>query len=248
MKRDRAQHPMFFPSTHWTQVARATTGEPSSQIDAMGSLLARYYPALLTHLTAVKHTPKDKAEDLLQSFIADRVLRSQLLSHAEERKGRFRTFLLSALDNYAVSQFRKESALKRAPETMVSLDEAEPGIADETGHADVADVAWARVVIKEALTRVQAQCEESGRPQVWEILEGRVLRPTLGLEAPIPYDELVRRLGVRSPGEAHNLLVTAKRMVVRQLGDVVGEYASDTAEVQDEIGDLLKILAQTRAG
>ena len=78
---------------------------------------------------------------------------------------------------------------------------------------------------------------------MWGLFDCRVVRPMLeGAPAP-DYRELVDRFGFPSPVQASNALVTAKRMYVRILRAVIGEYADDEREIDSEIADLHRILA-----
>lgn len=236
-----------FPSTHWTQLARTGGGDTTAQREALETVLSIYWPALLTHLTAIKRISRHRAEDLLQGFIASKVLEQQLISRAERGRGRFRTFILSALDRFVISEFRKEAAKKRAPDALVPLEDREYGIPAKEDVAREFDVAWAREVLKEALRRMRAECETSERPKLWELFDRRVLQPAFGDTRMPPYDELVTDLGITSPSEAYNLLVTAKRMYARYLEAVVGEYAASQGGIREEIGSLFAILSSTGA-
>ena len=60
----------------------------------------------------------------------------------------------------------------------------------------------------------------------------------------MPYEELVAKFGLRSPSEASNLLITAKRMFARVLREVVRETVADEAEVETEIMELKRILSR----
>jgi hypothetical protein len=53
----------------------------------------------------------------------------------------------------------------------------------------------------------------------------------------------MRRIGFKTPLQASNALVTAKRMFERQLRSVVAEYAGDESEVESELMDLRRIFS-----
>ena len=91
----------------------------------LNDLLQRYLPALRAHLVYGKRLQPDVADDLLQSFVADKVVEQGLVASADREKGKFRTFLLAALSRYHVSQIRKAKAQKRAPNEgeMVAYEE-----------------------------------------------------------------------------------------------------------------------------
>jgi hypothetical protein len=79
------------------------------------------------------------------------------------------------------------------------------------------------------------------------VFEGRIVAPILDGAAVISYESMVERYGYRSPTQASAVLVTGKRMFDRTLREVVGEYASDADEVEEEIRDLFEVLAGGRS-
>src|ERR1044072_1839210 len=123
------------PSTHWSAITAASQTRQEKGREALDRLLTRYQPALLAHLGFKFRATEDAARDLLQSFVAEKILEKELLAQAKPTRGRFRTFLLNALDNCVVSQRRREQAQKRSPGgDVLSVDELSP--ADEPQHID----------------------------------------------------------------------------------------------------------------
>ena len=113
---------VLFPSTHWSEVFSA--GQPAQEEGrkALENLLVRYQPALKAHLIGRFCLTEDQAMDLLQEFVLAKVLEKNLVGQADQARGRFRTFLLTSLDNFVVGQLRHQSAQKRSPgEAMLSL-------------------------------------------------------------------------------------------------------------------------------
>ena len=78
-------------------------------------MLKQYLPALRAHLISEKRFAIELAEDLLQGFVADKIIEQNLLEHAREGRGKFRSFLLTTLNNYVISKHRSETAATRAP-------------------------------------------------------------------------------------------------------------------------------------
>lgn len=235
-----------FPQTQWSMVFRA--GDDRDRREALGELLRRYLPALRAHLIRRKTMTADRAADLLQDFVADKIVEQNLIGCVTGTRGKFRTFLLTALDNFAISRMRRDTARKRSPGRMRSLEECLAGEICAEDAPDPFDVAWVREVLSEVLERMRAGCQASDRADIWGIFECRVLNPTLNREAPLPYEELVVRFHLKSPAQAANVLVSAKRMFVRTLRSVVSEYTKREDEVEDEIKELMEILSQSGAG
>jgi hypothetical protein len=93
--RDFAQAPSAFPQTQWSLVERAgQQANPQEQRRALEALLKRYLPALRAHLIEVRRIPSDRADDLLQGFIADKVIEQNLLERAQKERGRLRNFVV----------------------------------------------------------------------------------------------------------------------------------------------------------
>lgn len=235
-----------FPPTQWSLVALAAQPDPVARREALGRLLARYLPALAAHLTHRKGIAPEKAEDLVQEFVASKILEKDLLARADRRLGKLRTFLLTALERFVKNQLRDQSARKRAPQdaVVVSLDERLGGLPPGQEPPEIFDVTWVRGVIAEALDQMRQECETSGRPELWALFECRVLGPILHNSPPVDYATLVERFGFESPTQAANALTTAKRMYARALRAAVRQYASDENEVEAEIRDLKEILAR----
>jgi DNA-directed RNA polymerase specialized sigma24 family protein len=236
-----------FPTTHWSLVARVGHDAAEARREALGELLVRYLPALGAHLVHGKRLSPADADDLLQDFVATKIIERELIGRADAQLGKFRTFLLTALDRFLIDRIREQAAQKRSPaaDRLRPLgDQADQLQAEE--HCDAFDLAWARNVIAETVRLMRAECEASSRMDVWGVFECRLLGPLLNSAEPVEYDELVAKLGLQSPSQASNLLITAKRMFARLMRAVVGEYALGPAEIESEIGELMEILGRAR--
>jgi len=99
-----------------------------------------------------------------------------------------------------------------------------------------------RQVVDLAVKAMEKECAAEGRDDVWAIFSSRLLGPMLTGDEPEPYGELVARLGLESPSQASNLLITAKRMFSRNLNAVVLETVADPAEAEDELRELKNCL------
>jgi hypothetical protein len=249
---DRPANVCGFPTTHWSLVGRAAdpAALDSERRDALARVLASYLGPLRYYLGSVRRLGDDRAEDLLQSFLADKVLARDLLSRAAADRGRFRSFLVAALDNFVSNEFRAAAAAKRAPRGRVPFDAAVHADAHAAEDPDGFDLRWAREVLAQALEAMRAECRAGGRDDLWRVFDARVVRPTLHGEDPLPYPALVAELGFASPAQASNALVTANRMFARVLRAVVGAYELGDVDVDAEIRDLWRILADRarRAG
>ena len=87
MSREDAAIAIRFPSTQWSLVGRAGQMTGERRREALATVLHRYMPALRAHLVLGRRIPPDRADDLIQGFIADKMIEQNLLSTAEQNRG-----------------------------------------------------------------------------------------------------------------------------------------------------------------
>lgn len=247
MRRDHEQNSGDIPATSWTLINLAAQPDETSRRAGLEQFLVRYLPAMRAHLILRRGWRADEVDDLLQEFVSSRLLKGDVLARAQ-RGRRFRNYLLTVLDHFASNQRRARQALKRAPDHGASLEaQAEhggPAVARSAGAADIFDREWARQVLEEAQTLMKAQCEAANRMDLWEVFDGRIRSPLLEGTEPISYEALVERFGLKSPMQAANLLVSAKRAFERALREVIAHYCEDESQIDAEIADLIEILSR----
>jgi len=223
-----------FPSTHWSLIFSARAEDSPGRRRALDELLRLYLPALRAHLLYRRKIEPHRVEDLLQEFVAQRVLERELLAKADASKGRFRSFLLKSLQNYAFTELAKTGPKE------VALDLESPGATS----CQIYELEWARQLLQESLHRMKQECLRDGQAARWEFFACRIVVPTL-TGSPVPaYKALVERFRFRSPEQAANALVTAKRQFERTLRAVIAETenATDETEIDAEIADLWRTL------
>jgi hypothetical protein len=77
----------------------------------------------------------------------------------------------------------------------------------------------------------------------------RLLEPIFNGAAEVPYDQLVDQFGLKSPTDASNTLLSAKRIFKAHLSKVIKEYARQDAAMAAEVlalEDFLFRLAKRR--
>lgn len=240
----------MFPATRWSLVGRASGADADAQPIAIAEIARMYSPALRAHLLQTLYYDEHRADDLLQGFLADKVLQQRLIRHADPKRGRFRTFLLAALDRYVVDQHRRETARKRSPRgDLADIDQHRDTLASggpASARTDAFDVAWAREVIGEVLSTMRYQCEQTNRADLWEVFDVRCIKPATDNVQPEAHGSIARRLKLDSTEQAANLMITAKRMFTRVFKSVVSRYAADKEEVREEVSELWRIFSTAR--
>ncbi|MCX6928562.1 MAG: hypothetical protein NT154_35935 [Verrucomicrobia bacterium] len=230
-----------WPATGWSDSGHlpSTLGRNVSKLN---ELILRYQAPLKAYLLAAFPGLVNEADELLQDFAQDRILREGWLRKADQQRGRFRDFLKISLKNFVRDRL---SSRVNAP---ISLEELECDLASEAVGEETFDLEWGRAILTEVLTRMEQDCRtpqknQPNRPQIWEVFRLRLLQPILEGAQPVGYEELVSKLGIVSPFAAQNLLATAKRMFERHLNEVIGEYEAAGEAAKVEVEELKKFLA-----
>lgn len=194
---ESARSPGYFVTTRWTQVVKAGRSDTPNARAALEQLCQAYWYPLYAHVRRRGHSVED-AQDLTQEFFA-RLLERHWLAQADESKGRFRTFLLTALERFLANEWDKARALKRGGGRQVvpvQLDTAETryGVepADQRTPEQAFEYRWAVTLLEEALEQLEADFQREGEPGLFA-----ALKPCLvGDRASQPYAELAARLGM----------------------------------------------------
>jgi DNA-directed RNA polymerase specialized sigma24 family protein len=235
-----------FPTTDWGLFADIRSGNSASKIAALDILVRRYWKPVLLFL---RHSGRDEesAKDLTQAFFAHWI-ENDVFARADERQGRFRSFMLTCLKRFAMNECRANQAGKRMPTGgLVSLDElmecpVAPCPASNTLSPDaVFNKVWATEVLGRVLRNLEAECRRTGKTEHFDIFSRRIICPILDGAPEIPLADLAARHGLTEKQTANHLL-TAKRAYRRLLEEEIRLYAETEAEVADEVRALFRIV------
>jgi RNA polymerase sigma-70 factor (ECF subfamily) len=232
-------------------VRSCSEGEQGKAQAALSQLCRTYWRPIFTFICRRGFTVPD-AQDLTQDFFVV-VLKRNLLNCADPARGRFRSLLLKALQNFLIDANEKRQAFKRGGDfDFVSWDDwmaespsrlSVPAKVLETWPAEqLYDLRWAATVVEQALRRLAEECESRGRRRVFDKLSGYLAAE----RSDVCYDELSASLGIP---------VTSVRRVIHQLRlryrsllrDEIAQTVSDPAEIDDEIRYLCTALAAADA-
>jgi hypothetical protein len=95
-----------FLTTHWSLIEDVKK-RPDEDRALIGLLLERYWKPVYCYLRQ-KGYDNEQAKDLTQGFFHEIVLNLNLVQRADQSKGRFRSFLLYALNEYLMNERRSE--------------------------------------------------------------------------------------------------------------------------------------------
>src|SRR5438552_5137274 len=100
-----------FVTTHWSVVVSAGHSDTPRAHEALGRLCQTYWYPVYAYVRRRGYSPED-AEDLTQAFFA-RLLASDFFAQADRGRGRFRSFLLTALNHFLADEWDRVRAQKR---------------------------------------------------------------------------------------------------------------------------------------
>ena len=245
--------PERFATTRWSVVlscADPNIGEGAAR-EALAELCKTYWRPVFAFISRHGRSIPD-AQDLTQDFLVH-VLEGSLLKRADPSRGRFRSLLLKALQNFLFDDIDKKRAQKRGGNAeFVSWDD---WMAEAPSQLTVSaraleswpaerlfDLRWAATVVEQALRRLREECESQGKLRAFE-----ALRPCLGAERDdVSYSTLAQTLAV--PEATVKRLVHRLRQRYRTLlREEVAETVADPADIDDEIRHLCGVLAADSA-
>jgi len=234
-----------FATTHWTVVLEAGHSETPGALEALEQLCRVYWYPLYAYVRRRGYSP-DNAQDLTQEFFA-RLLEKHWLARADQAKGRFRTFLLHALERFLANEWDKVRALKRGGghkpvplqfKTGETRYSAEP--ADLRTPEQVFERRWAMALLGEVMQRLEAEYQQEGKAELFTALQSCLV----GDREKLPYPQLAAQFG-ESEGAVR---VAVHRLRQRYRGLLRAEIAHTVAsagEVDAEMRHLFKVLAQS---
>lgn len=186
----------------------------------------------------------EEAQDLTQEFFA-RLLQKEYLRHTDPARGRFRTFLLTALKRFLVNDWEKGRAARRGGgQQIISWDErvtetrflAES--ADQSTPEKAFEKRWALIVLEQVLERLRDEFTASGHAERFERL--KVL--LWGEKGSPPYVEVAAELGLTEGA----LKVAVHRLRQRYRELLRAEVANTVArpeDVDDELRHLIAVIS-----
>jgi RNA polymerase sigma-70 factor (ECF subfamily) len=225
---------------------------PEASRAALANLCESYWPPLYAFLRARGYSKHD-AQDLTQGFFAYLIER-KIYTRTDPEKGKFRSFLLASLKNFASDARDREQALKRGcGQYLIPLSEARAEAAESLlqthssrvqsplGEDRIFERSWAETLVNAALDRVAAAYTEQGKGELFRELKAFL---TVGTAALPTYQSLAMRLNItESTLRSH---VTRLRARYREvLREEVRRTVNTDAEIDGELRELLRVLTAT---
>jgi RNA polymerase sigma factor (sigma-70 family) len=227
-----------FLTTHWSLILAAGPNDSEAATRAWEQLAQTYWYPVYGHVRRQVASPQE-AQDIVQDFFA-MLLRRQALGTVAPDKGRFRTFLLTALKHFLIDRAAHDQAIKRGGGSeLISFDamEAEERYRHEPRTQDSPDQEfdrrWAAALVESCLLRLREEQAADGRLTYFEALHEFLGREVDSGE----YAAVAERLGLTPNAVAAT--VRRLRLRLRELAlDATRRTTATLADCQDELRQL----------
>lgn len=164
-----------FEETNWQTVRSIGLGGPAAE-SARNELCRLYWYPLYAYVRKKGHSPDD-AQELTQEFLS-RLIHGTDFGGLDPAKGKFRAFLLAAMNHFLANEWRREQTQKRGGGRItfsINADEAEAQFTKEPSHnqspARFYDLQWARTLMDSALSKMRADYERADNPFLFPVLQ-----------------------------------------------------------------------------
>jgi RNA polymerase sigma-70 factor (ECF subfamily) len=233
----------YFATTHWSVVLTAGRSDTTRAGDALAKLCQTYWFPLYAYVRRHGHSPED-AKDLTQGFFA-RLIEQQTLANADPNRGRFRSFMLGAMNHFLADELAKQQTLKRGGgHILFSLDWAaaeerfdlEP--ADDASPDKIFDKQWAAALLGAVLNQLAEEYRRSGKSALFEALKltlngPRESQPYSALASSLQMNEGAVKVAVHRLRKRYRALLQAE----------IENTLASREEAKEEMRHLFEVLA-----
>ena len=227
-------------TTRWTLILSAARGSGAQSADALAALCEMYWYPVYAYIRRRGYAT-DAARDLTQGFFT-RLLEHEVLATADRERGRFRSFLLAAVQHFLANEYDREQARKRGGGVQfVQLDfesgeeryAAEPGLTPEALY----ERRWALTLLNDALRDLESESDRRGdREQL------AALKPFLaGSDRPLR--DVAQELGM-TEGALRVALHRLRRRFASRIRSRIADTVSSLEEIEAEIAYLMKAVGR----
>jgi RNA polymerase sigma-70 factor (ECF subfamily) len=232
----------IFATTHWSVVLAAKERGSPDGAEALAELCRVYWYPLYTFVRRRGYDPHE-GQDLTQEFFA-RLIEKEFLRLVDPGSGRFRSFLVMALDRFLKKEWTRANRQKRGGgQTLISFD-AEA--VERRYHAELADGIipeklferrWALTLLDRAMNRLRRECDGPNKRALFDRIQGLLA----GDRAEGSYETLAAEGGMTVG--AFKVAVHRMRQRFRELLRAeVAQTVSKPEEIDEEIRYLLRAL------
>ena len=241
-----------FLTTRWSVIDKIAADDDTPNQALINELLKKYWKPVYCFLRH-KGYDNEQAKDLTQGFFEEVVLGRELIKRADQARGRFRTFLLAALEQYLARVHRKETARKRIPkDKLLQLEQIDPAeLPEPVGKLTPEksfNYTWVSELLDKVLAEVQTKCQTDDKILHWQVFHDRVLKPIMENAQAPSLAEICDKYGIENSSKASNMIITVNRRFQAALKRLVRRTVANNTDVDEELRELMQIFSTKGAG
>ncbi len=231
-----------FGETPWTVLlgARTDGASPEERRALLDRLVSLYWKPVYWTVRRGWGRSREEAKDLTQSFFAV-FLEKDYLRTVGPEKGRFRSFVRAALENFMRNERRDAARKKRGGGVRhVRLDLADEGeepldlVSGDASPASVFDRAWAAAVLEDAVRDVRDRYRGLGKEVYFRVFERHDLADE---DEPPTYEAIARALGL-AKHDVQNYQRHVRSSLRTLIRERLRETVADPADVERELREI----------
>jgi RNA polymerase sigma-70 factor (ECF subfamily) len=228
-------HSDRFATTHWSMVVNAGGSRSPEASQSLAILCESYWFPIYVFVRRAGHSAED-AQDLTQEFFV-RLLDKHFLAAADRNKGRFRTFLLTAVKRFLANEYDRVRAKKRGGgQRIVPLEGLEARYrqepADTLTPERIFEQQWALTLLNQVLARLQAEMTAGGKAALFHALKDHLT----GGQA-VSYATTAASLGM-----TEGAVKVAAHRLRQRYRELLREEIAQTVASPDEIEEEIRYL------
>lgn len=238
-----AKAPGLFATTHWSVVLAAGQEHTLRAGEALEKLCRAYWYPLYVYVRRRGYGVED-AEDLTQGFLAQ-LLQRKSFARVDPGRGRFRSFLLSALNYYLADERDRARAQKRGGgQPPLSFDAQ---MAEQRYRSEPADCLspdrtferkWAQVLLDQVLARLEQEFHAAHKATLFQRL--RVFLVAGSAEQ--HYADAAAELGM-SADAVKKAVHRLRHRYAELFREEIAHTVRTSADVEDELRHLCALMA-----
>jgi len=231
----------IFSTTNWSVVLEAQGQSPAAQ-EALEKLCRTYWRPVYSFVRR-EGTGHEQAEDLTQAFFA-LLLQRRNFADVLKEKGRLRSYLLTSLKHFLVSQHRRAVTVKRGKgqqpvplQELGAIGRADIEPADHLSADRIYERRWALTLMEQVLRRLRDEYVMAGNAELFDLLK-QLLPDEPGAPS---RGEIALQLGMTDNAlrQAFHRFRQRYQLLLRE---EIGHTVAVASDVEDELRHLITVL------
>jgi len=231
----------IFSTTNWSLVLEAQGQSPAAQ-EALEKLCHTYWRPVYSFIRR-EGTGHEEAEDLTQAFFA-LLLQRRNFDDVRREKGRLRSYLLTSLKHFLVSQHRRAATVKRGKgqqpvplEELAAIGRADIEPADHLSADRIYERRWALTLMEQVLRRLKDEYCTAGNGALFDSLK-QLLPDEPGAQSRA---DIAMQLGMTDNAlrQAFHRFRHRYQLLLRE---EIGHTVANASDVEDELRHLIAVL------